>query len=599
MEAVMELQSTSVELQIKSVTNTIWKVNKVDEKYVVAAIQKYNLPEIVARILAARNVRLEDIPNFLNPTLKEYLPDPFHLKDMEKAANRVVQAITENQTIAILGDYDVDGATSTSLLVRYFNSIGAKVIFHIPDRILEGYGPNANALSSLYERGAKLCLTVDCGTMSFAPILHAKEIGLDLIVIDHHLSSETLPEAFAIVNPNRLDETSEHGYMAAVGVCFLLIVAVNRILADQNYFVPKKAPDLIQLLDIVALGTVCDVVPLKKANRAFVAQGLKVLRKRQNLGLNALMDVAQINDIPLVYHLGFMIGPRINACGRIGKSDLGTKILTSNDSFEVSELAQQLNSFNIERKEIEQRVLEEALEQVESKNEDFPLIMVSSHNWHPGVIGIVAGRLKEKYHKPVAVLSLDKGIGKASARSISGVDFGSAIVAANQQGLLIAGGGHAMAAGFSVHENNIKALHDFLNEKFRDGVSEFGQRKLYSDGYLTLSAINSELIDKIAMVGPFGTANYEPQFIFPNVFIRKVDILAGQHIKAIVADNYVGGQGKTIKAMSFRSIDTPLGNALLNNVGRNISIVGKLKINNWQGTKQVEILIEDVAVGNL
>lgn len=579
----------------ESVMGAWWHVHEVSDRDVLTVQQRHELPEIIARILVRRGIALDQVPQFLEPTLRAWLPDPFHLIDMDKAAARVADAIMNNETIGVLGDYDVDGATSTSVLLRYFQMLNVKGLYYIPDRIAEGYGPNKQAMDYMVKHQASVCITVDCGTLAFEPIAYAKSIGLDVVVIDHHLGAEQLPDALAIVNPNRLDETSEHGYMAAVGVAFLLIVAVNRLLTDRGYFTTHPTVDLLSLLDIVALGTVCDVVPLKRANRAFVAQGLKILRRRNNIGLSALADVASINEAPGVYHLGFVLGPRINAGGRVGKSDLGTRLLTTSDADEAILLARELDKFNAERKNIEQFVLDEAMQQAAMQN-DTPLIMVAGEGWHPGVIGIVAGRIKERFHRPTAVISLDKGVGKASARSIHGVDFGSAIVAANQAGLLLAGGGHAMAAGFSVEQHKKDDLHEFLSKQFLAGVKSHGQRRLYAEGFLSVGAITNDLISQLTMVGPFGAGNAEPCFILPNVCVRKVDVLSGQHLRVIISDSPVTPKTPTIKAMAFRCVDTPLGQTLLQSAGKTIQLACKLRINTWQGVSNPEILIEDVAL---
>lgn len=597
MDAVIQVEATSqVSGYIgESVTGAAWYVIQSSERDVMTLMQRYNLPEIIARILIARGVELDRVEDFLQPSLRSWLPDPLHLLDMQKAATRVAHAITNNEVIAILGDYDVDGATSTSLLMRYIQSVQASAIYHIPDRILEGYGPNSAAMSFLQERGATLCITVDCGTLAFEPLEHAASIGLDVIVIDHHLGAETLPKAYAVVNPNRLDECSEHGYMAAVGVAFLLVVAVQRVLQDEGFFKDKKMPDLLQLLDIVALGTVCDVVPLIKANRAYVAQGLKIMRQRHNIGLNALMDVAAMDEPPGVYHLGFLLGPRINAGGRVGKSDLGTQLLTTQDAHLAFEVAQQLNHFNTERKAIEQQVLEEAITQAqEAKQYEQALVMVAAEGWHPGVIGVVAGRLKERYHRPTAVISLNEGLGKASARSITGVDFGSAVVAATQCGLLVAGGGHKMAAGFTVKADKLESLREFFIERFKDGVQEFGQKRLKLDGYLTVSAITAGLIGMIEQVGPFGAAHPEPCFMLPSVVALKVEIVGTQHLRVIIGDKVGSGKNMSIKAMAFRCVETPLGQTLLGLKGRPVHMAVKLRLNRWQGMNRPEVFIEDV-----
>ncbi|MDB2415148.1 single-stranded-DNA-specific exonuclease RecJ, partial [Rickettsiales bacterium] len=482
----------------KSVSDSIWLMADIDERLALTLSQKFDFPEIVARILASRNVDIDVVEEYIEPTLKSLLPDPFHLLDMRKAAERTVYAIENNESIAVFGDYDVDGATSSALLARYFRSLGIEPNIYIPDRIKEGYGPNTQALLHLHKCGVNLCITVDCGTMSFEPLAKAKEAGLDIIVLDHHISEEILPDALAVVNPNRLDETSEHGYMAAVGVAFIFAIAVNSLLRERGYFKDRKEPALMKLLDIVALGTVCDVVPLKGVNRAFVKQGLKVMQQRQNIGLKALADCAGVDSSLSTYHLGFVLGPRINAGGRVGQAGLGTRLLTTEDVDEAYKISQQLDIYNSERKTIEQLVLDEAFEQVENADKEAALIFVKNRNWHPGVIGIVAGRIKEKYNRPVAVIAIDEnGIGKASARSVSGVDFGVAVVAAYQSGLLIAGGGHAMAAGFSVEESKIDELYKFISKRFEKDLDNYKDKVIKLGAAISLSAINIDLIKNI------------------------------------------------------------------------------------------------------
>lgn len=588
------IQEKPVQSLGTSASGAAWYIRDVSERDVMTAMQRHELPELVARLLVGREIPVDQMMDFLNPSLRYWLPDPLHLLDMEKAAKRVMQAIIQGEMIAVLGDYDVDGATSTALFLRYLTYVGASVTFHIPDRITEGYGPTVQAMEMLHARGARVCITVDCGTMAFEPLEHAASLGLDVIVVDHHLGAEHLPVAYAVVNPNRLDELSEHGYMAAVGVSFLFMVALQRMLQEHGFFNGKKPFDLFQLLDAVALGTVCDVVPLVKANRAYVAQGIKILRQRQHIGLNALMDIASLNEPPGTYHLGFVLGPRINAGGRVGKSDLGTRLLTSQDTNVTSDIARQLNHFNAERKAIEQQVLDEAMMQVEMQQGSSPsLVMAVGEGWHPGVIGIVAGRLKERYHRPTAVISMDKGVGKASARSITGVDFGGAVVAATQAGLLVSGGGHKMAAGFTVEATKVEPLRAFFNERFAAGVQAFGQKRLFADGYLSVGAITVDLITTLEKVGPFGMGHPEPCFIIPSVVIFKVDVLAGQHLRVIIGDTYAEGKGRTIKAMSFRSVGTPLGELLQTQRGKPLHMAVKLRINHWQGTSSPEVFIED------
>lgn len=576
----------------KSVTGAEWVFHEVSERDVLTFSQRYGLPEVVGRVLSARGVTLENAEDFLNPTLKSMLPDPFSFLDMEKAAIRLADAVKKGENIVIFGDYDVDGATSSSLLKRFFRSLGADVKIYIPDRIKEGYGPNVDALKWLKGQGADVCITVDCGTASIEPLAEAKRIGLDMVVIDHHLGGQDLPDAVAVVNPNRLDETSEYTYLAAVGMSFMLAVAVNAKLRECGWYDDHSKPDLMDLLDIVALGTVCDVVPLKGVNRAFVAQGLKVMRGRKNTGIAALSDIAAINNIPEVYHLGFVLGPRINAGGRVGKSDLGARLLSTEDADEAHEISKQLDLFNAERKAIEQLVLEQAIEQVEKGDVLAPLLFAKSEGWHPGVIGIVAGRLKEKYNRPVAVISLENGVGKASARSVSGIDFGAAVVSANQSGLLVAGGGHAMAAGFTVEEAKIDQLHKFIADRFAENIEDCFRRVIRLDGYLQASGVTVELAKSLKIVGPFGVANHEPRFAIGDAFIVKADIVGLDHVRCILSD----GKGKSIKAMAFRSVDTPLGQTILSSIGKKINIAGKVKLNSWQGVESAELLIDDIAV---
>ncbi|MDA0781742.1 MAG: single-stranded-DNA-specific exonuclease RecJ [Rickettsiales bacterium] len=579
-----------------SVKGAVWKLRACDERQVLAISQKLEIPEILARMLYVRGVGLNEVESFLNPTLKFLMPDPFHLLDMEKAANRLADAVEKGEEIAVYGDYDVDGATSSSLLKRYFREIGNEPIIYIPDRIKEGYGPNTDALLYLKEHGVDVCVTVDCGTMSFEPLAAAKEAGLEVIVIDHHLSSETLPEAVAVVNPNRLDETSDQKHLAAVGVCFLLIVAVNKILRERGWFQKRKAPDLLNLLDIVALGTVCDVVPLKGVNRAFVSQGLKVMRNRHNCGLAALADIAKVDDCPSTYHLGFMMGPRINAGGRVGQSDLGARLLSTEDVDEAYDISMKLDNFNMERRAIESMVLESAVAQIEQKGTDRPVLFAIGEGWHPGVVGIVSSRITERFNRPSAIISINEGLGKASARSVSGIDFGSAIVAANQAGLLVTGGGHAMAAGFTVEEGKIDAMYEFLCKRFEENIDECAVKQIKADGFLSIDSATTELTDLIKKVEPFGTSNPEPRFIFNDLYIIYADIVGADHIKCVFGTDHAGNMGKTIKGMAFRSLETPLGKALLDNRGKTVSVAARVKLNSWRGVDTVELLIDDVAV---
>ncbi|MCE3232586.1 MAG: recJ [Rickettsiaceae bacterium] len=579
-----------------SVKGAVWQLREADERMSLAFSQKLGLPEILTRILLARGVGLEAVEDFLSPTLKKSLPDPFALLDMDKAAERLANAVIKGEEIAVYGDYDVDGATSAALLKRFFRELDNEPVVYIPDRIKEGYGPNTDALLELRRHGIDVCITVDCGTLSFEPLAEAKKAGMDMIVVDHHLGAETLPDAYAIVNPNRLDETSDQRHLAAVGVVFLLAVAVNSKLRERGWFKERKAPDLLSLLDVVALGTVCDVVPLVGANRAFVSQGLKVMKARKNIGISALIDIADIDEMPNAYHLGFLLGPRINAGGRVGQSDLGARLLSTEDIDEAYQISEALDKFNAERRAIEAMVLESAISQVEKNGTDSPMLFAVGTEWHPGVIGIVSSRVTERFNRPSAVISLKDGIGKASARSVNGIDLGSAIVAANQAGLLISGGGHAMAAGFTVEEAKIGELLRFLNDRFSDNVEAYATRKIKLDGHLSIDAVTLELADAVKQVEPFGTSNPEPRFVFADVFVIRADIVGADHIKCILGSDNTGNTGKTIKAMAFRSLETPVGKVLLARRGQKINIAGRIKSSHWQGVDRVELIIDDVAV---
>lgn len=595
---MLQLKENITSITEKSVTGASWQLLEADERMVLAISQKFRLPEIAARVLALRGFDVQDSENFLNPTLKSLLPDPYHFLDMEKAASRITSAVLTGEKIAIFGDYDVDGATSSALLKRYLRACGNSPLIYIPDRIDEGYGPNVDSMQHLAFMGIKLCITVDCGTLSFEPIEAANKAGMEVIVIDHHLGAANLPDAFAVVNPNRLDETSQYRYLAAVGMCFMLIVAVNAKLRGGLENPNPAMPDsnfLLSLLDIVALGTVCDVMPLIGLNRAFVAQGLKILRNRKNVGLAALADVAGIDAIVSAYHLGFILGPRINAGGRVGKSDLGARLLATEDYNEAVIIATQLHNLNQERKTIEQFVLDDAILQVEASDLSVPVIFAAGQGWHPGVIGIVASRLKERYNRPAAVIAIENGVGKASARSVSGVDLGAAIISAQSAGILIKGGGHAMAAGFTVQQDKIEQLHQFLCNRFNTQVDVTGGRKLKITGFLTVSALNLHLAKALEKLEPFGSGNSEPIFAVTDAYLAKVDIVGQTHIRCIIGDAKVGNTGGTIKAMAFRSVDTDLGRFLLASSGKNLKFAGKIRLNNWQGYEKAEFLLEDVA----
>ncbi len=583
------------ELGKKSVKGFHWLLNKVEQEKVNQFIQKLDVSEIIARLLVGRDISLKNAPQFLSPTLRDSMPNPFHLLDMEKGSQIIVDAILNKQKIVIFGDYDVDGATSSAVLKRFFALLGLDVSVYIPDRITEGYGPSIKAFTKLKEEGAELIITVDCGTASVEAIEYGVNNDLKVVVVDHHLSGDALPPAHAVINPNRKDETSEYGCLAAVGVAFLLAVAVTSILRKKEYFKAKQEPQLMKLLDIVAIGTICDVVPLESLNRAFVTQGLKILNQRQNPGVQAFCQLLNLENELTPYHLGYIMGPRINAGGRVGESFLGSKLLSTDNFEEASEIVNRLELYNSERKAIEHSVYEQALEQAKLQSPDDALIMVSGENWHPGVVGIVAGRLKEAMHKPVAVLSLDGENAKASCRSVYGVDFGSAIVKAKEEGIVIGGGGHKMAAGFTGLRDNIPAIKAFLHNRFREELSKLkGKDNRSFEGYLSSNAVNLELAKQIERIGPFGPSNHEPKFVLKNVYISRTNVFADSHINCFIGCNETKNLNGLLKANAFRAIGTDMGDALLSSVGKTLDLVGYIKINRWKGRETPEFSIEDV-----
>lgn len=589
-----------------SILNLNWQQKTFDESLAVAIRQKMELSDALSKILAAKEIELDEIENFLDPKIKTNLPNPFELLDMQEAVAHVVEAIKLNKKITIFADYDVDGATSSALLKRFFREVGVDVGIYVPDRALEGYGPNTSALLNLKKSGTDLVVTVDCGTVAFEPLEAAAKAGLELIVIDHHIGVTEKPEALAVINPNRIDEKFPHKNLCAAGVSFLFAVAVNKVLRDVGFYQEKKIsePKLMQLLDLVALGTVCDVMPLTGVNRAFVAQGLKVLKARENLGLRAICDLAGLDEEPNSYHLGFILGPRINAGGRVGKSDLGARILSSEDESEVQEIAMQLEEFNKQRKEIETKIQEEAVAQLEKSVGGFgvndSVIFAVSNSWHQGVIGIVASRLKDIYNKPVAVITIKDGKGKASCRSITGVDFGSAILQARLEGLLLEGGGHAMAGGFSVLEEKIPQLHKFFNENLKEKVAEFGSKKdMFFAAKLDLPQVNIELLKELSKLEPFGMGNSKPKFIIRDLQKVKANLIGktAEHISCIFSYKIALGFSGNLQAVAFRSAGTALGDILLDpKMTKPMNVAGQLNINSWMGVEKVQLLIEDVLI---
>jgi single-stranded-DNA-specific exonuclease len=578
----------------RSVCGRRWCVRIGDAPEAQAIAERLGLPEIIGRLLAQRGVDRNQAPAFLAPRLRDQLPDPSHLRDMEAAVTRLVRAVRENETIGVFGDYDVDGATSAALLARFFAAVGGRTQIYVPDRLREGYGPNTQALLGLRAEGVRVVVTVDCGTNAHQPLAEAADAGLEVIVVDHHVGEPLLPRAAAIVNPNRLDEESPHGGLAAVGVAFLLVVAVNRALRQAGWYAGDRVePDLLGWLDLVALGTVCDVVPLVGVNRALVAQGIKVARHSANPGLAALAAVAAVNEPLDAYHLGFLLGPRVNAGGRVGAADLGARLLATDDPALAAELARRLEGYNLERRDIEARTLEAAIAMVEGAPQSPVLVFAAAENWHPGVIGIVAARLKERYERPACVVALGDGIGKGSGRSIAGVPLGPAVIAARQTGLLINGGGHAMAAGFTVAAEKVDALRQFLVERLGDGLDrEHLVPALSIDAALSLAAAQDALIEHIARLAPFGAGNPEPRFVFPGVCVIHAEPVGSGHLRCTLADPLGAAR---LRAIAFRVAGTPLGRFLGETAGAAIHVAGHLRRDSWRGGDAVQLVIDDAA----
>jgi single-stranded-DNA-specific exonuclease len=582
----------------QSLTGRRWAARLGDERAALAIAQRHGLPDAVARLLAARDVDLEGVPDFLDPTLRKFLPDPLHLKDMDVAVARLVRAVREGERIVVFGDYDVDGATSSALLLRFFRAVGGNIAVYIPDRRLEGYGPNAPALLKLRQEGADVVVTVDCGVTAFEPLAEAKRAGLDLIVIDHHQAEIALPDAIAVVDPNRIDDTSPHKQMAAVGVAFLLCVGVNRALREVGWYTTERPePDLRQWLDLVALGTVCDVVPLTGVNRALVRQGLLVMAQRRNAGLAALADVARLNETPGAYHLGFLLGPRVNAGGRVGQADLGARLLSSDDPHEVGALAVRLDEFNAERRAIEREVLDQAIGRIEGlygpDRKGLPsALVVESEGWHVGVIGIVASRLVERYGRPTFVIGMDGELGKGSGRSVRGVDLGAAVIAARQSGLLVNGGGHAMAAGLTVMRSALPDLAKFLDERIAPQLGTApAVRELGIDAALTPGAATQELVGMIERAGPFGAGNALPRFALTSVRVSYAQPVGEGHVRCTL----VGAERGKIDAIAFRAGQTALGPALLDPARPVLHVAGALRIDRYGGRESVRLQIDDAA----
>jgi len=554
--------------------------------------------DLVTQLLLARGVPHDDVERHRNPSLRAFLPDPSAFRDMDLAAERLAQAVLTGESLTVYGDYDVDGATSAALLIRLLRMLGHPARYYIPDRLLEGYGPSGEALVRLGAEGSSLIVTVDCGAMAYEALEMAHTAGIDVIVVDHHKCAAQLPLATALVNPNRLDEddlAAAHGHLAAVGVAFLLAVATVRVLRQRGFFADRAEPDLFSLLDLVALGTVADVAALHGLNRAMVAQGLKVMARRENIGMAALIDASRLNRAPTCSDLGFALGPRINAGGRVGEATLGVRLLTTEDPDEARAIAAQLSQLNEERRAIEGAVQEAAEAQLESQH-NRAVVLLAGAGWHPGVIGIVAGRIKEKSGRPAIVIALDAdehGNGKGSGRSIAGVDLGAAIIAAREAGLLIAGGGHAMAAGLTVDPGRLNALAEFLDDRLGAAVTAAqANQSLQLDLAVAPGGLVPPLVETLESAGPYGMGWPGPRVAVGPVRLVKADLVGKDHVRLIVR----GDDGASFKAVAFRQAETELGQALLNRAqGRRFWLAGRAKIDDWGSRPAAELHVDDAA----
>jgi single-stranded-DNA-specific exonuclease len=574
-----------------SVTGRAWRprLDAAGEATAMAIAQRHGLPDVVARVVAGRGIGVDAVEAFLAPSLRAALPDPSTLTDMDRAAVRLADAVEAGEPIGIVADYDVDGASSAAILDRYLAAVGRPPRVHVPDRIAEGYGVSIAAVESLADAGATLLVAVDCGTSSHAALARAAALGLDVVVLDHHPAPTALPPAVALVNPNRQDDLSGLGTLCAAGVTFLAVVALNRDLRRRGRFAGRREPDLLALLDLVALGTVCDVVPLVGLNRAFVARGLAVMRMRANIGLAALADAARLNGPPAAWHLGFLLGPRINAGGRIGDSGLGARLLATDDPAEAARIAADLDTLNRVRQDVEADALVQADAMTIDIGDD-PVVVVAGADWHPGVVGLVAARLKERTGRPA--IAIASGNGAGSGRSIAGVDLGAAIAAAVEAGILVKGGGHAMAAGVTIEPARVDDLRRFLCARLAGAVAASrAAAGLDVDAALSAAAATPELVEMIEKAGPFGAGCPEPVFAFAGHRIVDALVVGGSHVKVVLA----GGDGARLEAISFRSAEAPLGRALIAARGSVRHVAGTLGIDSWGGGRKVVLRLMDLA----
>lgn len=570
-----------------------WEMQQGNEQTASALAQNLHLPDVVARILAARGITPETAEAFLHPTLRQHLPNPLTLKDMEKAANRMADAIQAGEPIGLMGDYDVDGATSTAIMKMFLQENGITVYTFIPERE-DGYGPNTAKMHEFKDKGCHVVATLDCGTTAFDPIAEGTKIGLDVLVLDHHDAESRLPQAYAVVNPKRLDESEDHPcrYMAAVGVVFLFTVALNTVLRNRGFYTDKRPePNLMKYLDLVAFGTVCDVMRLRGVNRLFVKAGLKQMQKGENKGLAALAAQVKLAEPPESYHLGYVFGPRVNACGRVGHSDLGMRLLSCQDAIQAAALAQQLDDLNLTRRDIEAAVLLEAMEQAESRPPKDAFILVKGENWHQGVVGIVAGRLKDRYNMPVFALSIEGDEIKGSSRSVQGIDLGTLIMNALAAGILSRGGGHPMAAGFSLKKERLDDFYRYLQVHITPEKCQSHPTTLDIDGILDIGGATPQLVQTLNILAPFGEANAEPCFVIKNVMISRCMPLKNGHL----ALTLTGRGGGYLNAIAFRAADTEMGQRFMTSRDSYFHVAGTLKLDNWHGRHKVQFQVQDAA----
>lgn len=585
-----------------SITGKTWCQYTPSERTILHLEQGLGVDRVLSVILANRGIETIDAAKeFLSPKVKDLLPNPFDLKDMEKAVERIAKAVVDKEQITVFGDYDVDGATSSAILLKFLRALGLSPQLYIPHRLNEGYGPNKNAMDIIHkEHKTSLLVTVDCGIVSFEPLEYAKSLGMDVIILDHHLGQEKMPKVDAIVNPNRLDETFPYKNFAAVGVVFLTLIAIRTRLREQGFFTKNnmEEPNVIQYLDLVALGTVCDVMKLVGVNRAFVYQGLKLIKNRSNLGLSTLANLVNMDSVPKSHHLGFVIGPRINAGGRVGQGTLGPTLLSTKDSVEALKIAQKLDRLNDERRAIENTVLSHAIEQIQSKGlNEKPVIMVYGKEWHLGILGVIASKLKEKYNKPSAAISIIDGQAKGSARSIPGIDFGTALSNAKEEGIIVEGGGHAMAGGFTVCESKLGEFYEYMVNTANKSPESFQNAKLIeADFILTVEAINFEFATTIEKAAPFGNGNPQPRIILRDTIVIRASLVGNAHIMLIVKDKYsTSEKPKTLKAMVYRAMDKNIADFLICSVGKTLNLIGTVQFNNWY-LEKVDFVVEDIAV---